>query len=228
MEKEGVQLIGFWVSPFVQRVKWALKMKGVEYEYIEVDIWNKSPLLLELNPVYKRVPVFVHNGKVLVESKIILEYIDETWRNNPLLLPQHPYQRAMARFLADFFEKKILEAGFEALCTRGERQEKAVSTVIEAMEKLEQELKGKKFMGGDSIGYLDLVIGWLGYKMPIWEELASIKILDSSKFPLIDEWINNFLSHPLIKDDLPTTNKMKDYFYHISRKLAASHFGSEI
>ncbi|GAA0166122.1 transferase [Lithospermum erythrorhizon] len=228
MEKEGVKLVGFWVSPFAQRVKWALKMKGVEYEYIEEDVWNKSALLLELNPVYKKVPVLVHNGKVLAESRIILEYIDETWKNAPLLMPQDPYERAMARFWADFSEKKVLEAGFEALCTRGERQEKAVSSTIEALEKLEQVLKGKKFLGGDSVGYLDLVVGWLAYMMPIWEELASMKILDSSKFPALDEWINNFLSHPGIKDDLPTEEKMKGYFYHLSRKVAPLFYGGEI
>ncbi|GAA0169227.1 transferase [Lithospermum erythrorhizon] len=108
MEKEGVKLVGFWVSPYVHRVKCALKMKGIEYEYIEEDIYSKSPLLLELNPVYKQVPVFVHNGKVLAESRIILEYIDETWKNTQLLLPQDPHQKAMARFWAEFSDNQVL------------------------------------------------------------------------------------------------------------------------
>ncbi|KAG9143063.1 hypothetical protein Leryth_006316 [Lithospermum erythrorhizon] len=203
MEKEEVKLLGFWISPFVQRVKWALKLKGVDFEYVEQDIINKSPLLLELNPVYKKVPVLVHNGKVIAESTIILEYIDETWKNNPSLLPHDPYQRSLARFWADFSENTLIKLAVEALVTKGEQQEKAVRSTMEAIDKLEQELKGRQFFGGDSIGYLDLVLGWISYFLPAWEELGSMKILDSSKFPAFTQWIDDFLSHPVIKNDLP-------------------------
>lgn len=107
MEKEEeVRLQGFWASPFTCRVKMALKLKGVPYEYLEEDLMNKSPLLLELNPVHKKVPVLVHNGKPILESNLILEYIDETWTNNPIL-PQDPYEKAMARFLAKFVDKQV-------------------------------------------------------------------------------------------------------------------------
>ena len=51
MGSPDVKLFNFFVSPFGQRVDWALKLKGVDYEYVEEDIFNKSTLLLELNPV---------------------------------------------------------------------------------------------------------------------------------------------------------------------------------
>lgn len=102
-----VVLLGFWPSPFVARVKIALAEKGVQYEYKEEDLENKSSLLLQMNPIHKKVPVLIHNGKPLSESLIVVQYIDEVWKDGPPLLPSDPYLRSQAMFWADFVDKKV-------------------------------------------------------------------------------------------------------------------------
>ncbi|XP_027120223.1 probable glutathione S-transferase [Coffea eugenioides] len=221
-ETGGVKLLGFWVSPFAQRVKWALKLKGIQYEYTEEDIYNKSPLVSKLNPVYGKVPVLVHNGKPISESIIILEYIDEVWKQAPLL-PQDPYERAQARFWAKFAEEKVRQSVWEAVCSSGEEKQKAVKSAVEAFEEFEKELKrrGTKFFGGETIGFVDIVAGCISYQLAVHEEVGSIKILDSSKFPAISEWIKNFLNHPLINEGLPQKDQMFAYFSKRSKEIAS-------
>ena len=103
---EGVKVFRTWSSPFAFRVVWALQMKGVPFENIYEDLSEKSSLLLHYNPIHKKVPVLVHNGKPLAESLVILEYIEETWKQTPLL-PEDPYKRATARFWARFGDDQV-------------------------------------------------------------------------------------------------------------------------
>lgn len=67
---DEVVLLGFWTSPYVMRVKIALLEKGIQFQYKEErDVFenqNKSDLLLKSNPIHKKVPVLVHNGKPII------------------------------------------------------------------------------------------------------------------------------------------------------------------
>ena len=105
---DEVVVLDVWASAFGCRVRIALAEKGVEYEYKEENLADKSPLLLKSNPVHKKIPVLIHGGRPICESLIILEYIDEAWKHKAApLMPQDPYQRANARFWADFTDKKV-------------------------------------------------------------------------------------------------------------------------
>ncbi|KAK1581083.1 hypothetical protein Q3G72_002950 [Acer saccharum] len=87
-----------------------------------------------MNPVHKKIPVLVHNGKPVCESTIIVEYIDEVWHDKSPLLPSDPYQRSQARFWVDFIDKKLYDTGRRTWTTTGEDQLTAKKEFIEILK----------------------------------------------------------------------------------------------
>lgn len=107
MVNQEVKVYGAQESPFSKRVEIALKLKGVEYEYVEEDLLMKSPELIRYNPIHGKVPVFLHNGRSMAESLVILEYIDETWESETSFLPKDPHERATSRFWTKLIDDKV-------------------------------------------------------------------------------------------------------------------------
>ncbi|KAL9423123.1 hypothetical protein AB3S75_035254 [Citrus x aurantiifolia] len=217
-----VKLLKTWSSHFALRVVWALKLKGVQFDSIEEDLSNKSPLLLQHNPVYKKIPVLVHNGRAISESLVILEYIDETWKQYPLL-PDDPYERARARFWAKFSDDKVFPSIWGVFIKQGKEQEEAFAQVFENFSFLEEELRGKKFFGGEKIGYADLALGWIAERVFELEEIG-VKVIEKEKFPLVSAWMQEFLKVRVIKESLPPHEKLVTKMRGIREKyLGAAH-----
>ncbi|CAJ1977685.1 unnamed protein product [Sphenostylis stenocarpa] len=205
-----VKLLGFWSSPFVHRVIWALKLKGIGYEYIEVDRHHKSELLLQSNPIYKKVPVFIHGGKAIAESLIILQYIEETWPHHPLL-PQDNHQKALARFWIQFGDDSI--ASITDLFLRPSKdEEERASAWKKAQETIavieEQGLGDKKFFGGNDVGMVDIAYGCLSHWLEGLEEIVGMKLIEPNQFPRLHAWTQNFKQVPVIKENLPEYGKL--------------------
>ncbi|KAL3577223.1 hypothetical protein D5086_022506 [Populus alba] len=131
-DKVTLALEHFAGSPLGVRVRIALAEKGVKYEYCDENSRVDSASLLEMNPVYKKRPLLIHNGKAVCESLIIVQYVDEAWKGKAPLLPSDPYQRAQSRIWADFIDKKVRTYAWELDSARymrllgryGQRKEK--------------------------------------------------------------------------------------------------------
>jgi maleylpyruvate isomerase len=100
-----MKLYSYFRSSAAYRVRIALNLKNLAYETIAVHLvkdggHNKRPEFRAVNP-QMRVPTFVApSGEVLIQSLAIIEYLDET-HPDPPLLPKDPIARAQIRALAD-------------------------------------------------------------------------------------------------------------------------------
>ena len=78
----------------------------------------------------------------------------------------------------------------------------------ENLKYLEEELKGKKFFGGERIGFADIALGWLAHDEGVLEEVAGMKLIAEDEFPLLSEWKRTFADAPIIKENWPPRDKL--------------------
>ncbi|KAL6905229.1 hypothetical protein ACP4OV_002830 [Aristida adscensionis] len=216
---DELTLIFAWASPFVHRVQLALSFKGLSYEIFEEKDMRigKSELLLKSNPVHKKVPVLIHNGKPICESQIIVQYIDEAFAGTgPALLPADPYDRAVARFWAAYVDDKLLASWLQSFRGKTEEEKaeglKQTLVAVENMEGAFKELsKGKPFFGGDTVGYLDVTLGGLVAWMHAGEKLYGFKLFDAARSPCLSAWVERFGALDIAKAVLPDSDRLVEY-----------------
>ena len=97
----SMKVYGFWRSLASFRVRVALKIKGIQFEEIPIDILHGEQFdrgYAEIN-AERVVPTLVHEDYPVFQSLAIMEYLDDI-QPAPRLLPCDVKERAYARSLA--------------------------------------------------------------------------------------------------------------------------------
>ncbi|KAM3732228.1 hypothetical protein ACB098_11G044000 [Castanea mollissima] len=186
---DKVILLDFWLNMFGMRVKIALAKKGIKYEYKQEDLLrNKSPLLLELNPIYSQKDPSSHP-----------KWQTCVWNDKSPLLPFEPYQRAHAKFWADFVDKKLWT-------TKVEELEAGKKEFFETFKILEGELGDKPYFGGETFGfvYLSLVTFYCWFHA--FEVFGNINI--EAECPMIIAWAKRCLQKKTVAKSLANQKKV--------------------
>lgn len=212
---EPVKLLGSFGSPFTHRAEAALRLKGVPYEFVQEDLDNKSDLLLAHNPVHKKVPLLLHGGRAVAESLVIVEYVDEAF-SGPPLLPTDPLARSAARFWAQFVADRLSRTMFKALWAEdGEARDGFVAETKENLALLEARLQGRRFFGGDAVGYLDIAASALAAWLPVMEEMAGAgrsTLMGEEEFPALCRWRREYISDEAVGACLPSKEQLVAYY----------------
>ena len=108
----SIKLYQFCISHYSEKVRWALDFKGINYQPVNLLPGQHRKTILPLTGGESSVPVLDHDGEIVQGSSRILDYLDDSFPDNPLV-PDDPGQKAKA--LA--WEKRLDEEAGPAIRT---------------------------------------------------------------------------------------------------------------
>ena len=214
-----MKLFSFWRSLATYRVRIALNLKGITPdEVIDVNLMKgaqRDAAYRTVNPMMALPALVDGDGPALFESLAIIEYLDET-HPNPPLLPRDPRGRARVRGLAQIVacdshplivprvreylehELKIEEPARMAWCRHWH---------IQALAVLENHLSGPetgRFCHGDQVTIADICLasqaaGAQFFGVDLAQFPSVIRIVNACQ--LIDAFVR---AHPLRQKGAPT------------------------
>ncbi|HTP93642.1 MAG TPA: glutathione S-transferase family protein [Xanthobacteraceae bacterium] len=131
-------LYDFGNSVCCQKVRITLRAKNLEWQAIGVNLFTSEqydPNYLKLNPKGV-VPTLVHDGKPVIESTLICEYIDQTFPQPPRLIPADPWRQSRMRLWSKMVDEGLFEGVTEISFSAMFR---------ERMKNMSEELRQKRF-----------------------------------------------------------------------------------
>ena len=103
-----IELWHEWTSVHSFKVRVALAEKQLAWTGHRLELLkfeHLTPEYLRLNP-NGVVPTLVHDGRIVLESSVICQYLDEAFPS-PRLMPADPYARAQARAWLKYFDEAV-------------------------------------------------------------------------------------------------------------------------
>jgi glutathione S-transferase len=159
-------LIGQYDSPFVRRVAIALRLYGIKFEHRPWSTFGDADKIAPYNPL-RRVPTLVlDDGEALIESHIILDYLDELAGETGAMIAPRGIERrrhlkvcALATGLAD----KSVSLVYESVLRREQLKlwvDRCEAQILGALDVLERDRAAVKtpYWFGERIGHADIAV----------------------------------------------------------------------
>ena len=91
-----MELIGMLDSPFVRRVAVTARVLDIPYEHNPLSIFKGYDEFRGVNPLVKVPTLVTDDGEMLVDSTLIIDYLESICTNGRKLMPEHGADRLRA------------------------------------------------------------------------------------------------------------------------------------
>ncbi|XP_033122026.1 glutathione S-transferase omega-1-like isoform X2 [Anneissia japonica] len=214
LESGKLRIYSMQFCPFAQRARLVAEAKGLDYEVINCNLKNKPEWLLEKNP-NGQVPALEHDGKVLYESLIVSDYLNDAYPGRKLK-SSDPYKRARDDLIVNQFGSKIIPAYYKAIRATAEDKDAAVQELIEKLSKLEKIITNRAtpFFGGQKPTMVDFMI-W-----PWLERLRVSPMYDllAVALPKLYKYEQDMHKIPAVKATVESPAMHRFFLYNLLRR----------
>lgn len=200
-----IELYSMAVCPFAQRARIMLGLKGIDFELTEIDITTPRPdWFLRINPL-GQVPVIRHEGKLLNESSVICEYLEDAFPE-PRILPKSPYTRALARILVDYANQKFVPAMYRLLMNQDRAAEpklmdEALSTWRWVSEFLDRHNPDGRYLDeGDGFSLAEVNFAPFFMRYCLNDYYRGFRLPDEPVYARVRRFRDASLAHPLVRE----------------------------
>ncbi|MBI3449929.1 MAG: glutathione S-transferase family protein [Acidobacteria bacterium] len=210
-----IKLHCFDRSPYGWKARVVLAEKNVPYELVPPpQNKNEDPQFGKMNP-FRLTPVLeLEDGRTIYESTVIAEYLEDRYPS-PAMLPKDPYDRARVRMIEDTTDQYLLAASRKFTMAQFEyappllKRKPAAQIDHKAIEeakieihghlaRLERELQGRTFFGGDAFSLADASL-----LAPITQGWVTLGLLPDPKYPNIAAWSKRVMERASYKASAP-------------------------
>lgn len=196
-----LRLYSMRLCPYAQRTRILLAHKKIPYETVNINLKEKPEWFLERNPL-GMVPVLEQDGKVIYESAICNEYLEDINKQNSVT-PTDPYRRARDKMLLEI-NSKFTTAYYKALMSlKGEDAKSTIEAVHASLVPLEKAIVERgNFYGGEKPSMLDFLL------YPHYERIEAIRtgfhadLMPMDKFPKLNAWVLRMQTVPAVKETM--------------------------
>jgi glutathione S-transferase len=125
------------------------------------------------------------------------------------------------------FVVQLLKASSQASAGKTEEEktegkEKAAAAIVTLEGGLSECSKGKPFFGGESAGYVDVILGGLLGWVRVIDGMQGVKTFDPSSTPLLAAWAERFGKLEQVEAVMPDVKRLTEYAYAKAMEAAAA------
>jgi glutathione S-transferase len=203
-----MKLIGMLDSPYVRRVGVSLKRLGIEFEHEAVSVFRGMERFREVNPVIKAPTFITDDGQVLMESSLILDYVECLKGPGNGLMPTELAERARTLRLTGLalvaYEKAVQIYYERNLRPESIQHAPWIERVSEQLKtactEIERELKARPLSASADIGQdgISVAVGWSFIQLVVPDQASAEDYPVLAAFTAQAEQLDIFSSLPMV------------------------------